>query len=131
MYIIFTTSSASLTTCDSLATNYSISECHLLCAKLSCLCVCVCVCVTREIEMLNCREGESMWCESESIKGLFPSLSTLLTLFTAADVASFPTSPVKQWGKITACLSLLHSLQFHNILRELLNSPYCICLKPH
>jgi len=62
MYIIFTTSSASLTTCDSLATNYSISECHLLCAKLSCLCVCVCVCDERDRGAELQRRGEHvMW----------------------------------------------------------------------
>ncbi len=119
MIIIITTSPASLIACDSLLLLITPSV-NVTFYVPSSPAVCVCVCVVcgawweRDAELQ--RRGEHvMW---EWINKRIPSFTFhfAASLFTAAVIASFPTNPGKQWGKITARLSLLHSLQFHNIL---------------
>lgn len=77
---------------------------------------CVCACDERDRDAELQRRGEHVMWEQINKRIISFSLHFAHSLFTAADIASFPTSPGKQWGKSTACLSLLHPLQFHNIL---------------
>lgn len=94
MYIIITTSSASLTACDSLITP-SVNVTFYVPSSPAC----VCVYVWRERDAELQRRGEHVMWERINKRILSFSFHFAHSLFTAADIASFPTNPGKQWGK--------------------------------